>query len=114
MYNQNSQVTTSLESAALLSMLGLDTLELHPELPQLVFDADVSALDAEAEMLKANRELAQFLPGIGRYVEDINLSNFNETRFVIFCDKVFYEAFVTRLAEQSESITLDTVAELVA
>jgi len=114
MYNQNSQVTNSAESAALLSMIGLDTIELHPELPQLVFDADVSAIDAEREMLLKNREFARHLPGNGRYVEDINLSSPLKTRFIILCDKVFYQAYVTRLAEQSESITLDMVAELVA
>lgn len=115
MYNQNSPLTNpSLESAALLSMLGLDTISLRYELPHLCFNADVSALDAEAAMLKANRHLAQSLPGNGRYIEDIDMSDLSKTRFVILCDDEFYKAYVERLAEQSDSIELTLVAEPVA
>jgi len=103
---QMNTITTKPEHN-IMALIGLQSLRLRNELPPLYFDADVSALDAEAEMLRQNRELAESLPGCGRYVEDIDLKRPWGTRFVLLCDDVFYAAFIER---QAEVIDLGSVA----
>lgn len=97
MFNSNIFQETP---SQLVALCGIGSLTLRPELPMLSFDDNVSALTAEAAMLKANRVFAESLPGNGRYVEDIDLKNPYGTRFVILCDDKFYNAFLETAAEE--------------
>jgi len=91
------------------AIFGGNQPSIRENIPPLHYDDSMSALEVEADVLSINRELAESLPGNGRYVEEIDLSMQSSCKFVLFCDDLFFNAFLELQAASAETIELSAV-----